>query len=159
MVIMKCFILFILLISLIFLIRYLFAKRKLDKSLLLFINKVNNFIESNNFVISKIIEFNRFYKYKGKKISLGSLLFDDLNKQLIIYETFVYKDKNIICIPDIRLFKFDDINKCIVKDDFSKIYIESSNEVFCINSFSVNDNYVFKNIYNEIVFIIVNENA
>ena len=58
---------------------------KLNKSFLLFINRVNNFIESNNFVVSRIIEFNRFYKYKGKKIPLGSILFDDLNKQLIIY--------------------------------------------------------------------------
>lgn len=159
MVTMKYFILFILLIFLLLLFRYFVIKRKLDKSFLLFINSINNFIESNNFVVSRIIEFNRFYKYKGKKIPLGSILFDDLNKQLIIYETFIYKDKNTICIPDIRLFNYSDINKCTMNDNFSKIYIESSNEVFCINSFSVNDIDVFKKIYNEIVFIIVNGNV
>ena len=157
MVTMKYFILFILLILLLLFARYLFIKVKLNKSFLLFINRVNDFINSNNFVVSKIIEFNRFFKYKGKKIPLGSILFDDLNKQLIIYETFIYKDKNIICIPDIRLFKYNDINKCIVNDDFSKIYIESTNEVFCINSFSVNDIDIFKKIYNEIVLILNNK--
>lgn len=159
MVTMKYFILFILLIFLLLLFRYFVIKRKINKSFLLFINRVNEFVEGNNFVVSRIIEFNRFYKYKGKKIPLGSILFDDLNKQLIIYETFIYKNKNIICIPDIRLFKYDDINKCTMNDDFFKIYIESSNEVFCINSFSVNDIIVFKKIYDEIVFRIVNENA
>jgi len=147
---MKYFILFILLVLLLVLFRYLFIKVKLNKSFLLFINRVNDFINSNNFVVSEIIEINRFYKYKGKKIPLGSILFDDLNKQLIVYETFIYKDKNIICIPDIRLFKYDDINKCIVNDNFSKIYIESSNEVFCINHLSVNDNDKFINIYNSL---------
>lgn len=141
--------------------RFIHVKNKLNKSFLLFFNRINDFIENNNFVVSNILEFNRFYKYNGKKISLGAILFDDLNKQLIIYETFIYKDRNIICIPDIRLFKYSDIKKCVIKVDnkiininqvvdnnYSKIklIIETNNDIYTINFLSVNDINLFINI-------------
>lgn len=163
---------FILSLLIFFMIKWIFYKKKINKSLLSYINYVNNFIKKNNFNINRIIEFNRFYRYKKKKISFGAILFDDINKQLIIYETFIYKKKKVICIPDIRLFKYSDINKCLIRFnneniDINKIYsnnlnrimiyIETLDEVFNISFLSVNDLELFKMIYYEIVMLINNK--
>lgn len=80
---------------------------------------INNFLDciEKKLQIAKVtndreFSFKRVIKYHGKIIPLGKVIFDDKNKQIFIYETFIYQGNKLVCTPDIRNVKYKDIIEC-----------------------------------------------
>lgn len=103
-------IIYLLLVLLIYQLVIYLNKRK--KSLLLFLERVEKNFNNNCFNADKTFNFNRYVKYDNQVIPLGKLIIDEKRKKILIYETFFSKDEHLICLPDIRIFKYNDLISC-----------------------------------------------
>lgn len=174
---MKFFIILflILVIFTVFLFKLKTYIQKKNESIGFFLERVNKFIRINNINIDCEYVFNRFIKYKNKKVSLGKVIFDNQKELVLIYETFIYKSNKLVCIPDIRIFSYKSLINCSIfentkkinclKNDtfkknssiFMKLQIKNDlNDYIILRFSSVNDNKTFINIYNEFNKIIDN---
>lgn len=164
---MDVFIIFLLIIFIFFIVflffNIIFFVDKRNESINNFIKKVNIIIKDNGINISKEYTFNRFINYQKERISLGKIIFDDDNKQFLFYETFLYKKSKLLCIPDIRVFKYNELIKCSIcnsdvsinDNSYINLYFKN-NDIFVIRFFSVKNNETFMNLYYEFRNIINN---
>ena len=106
--------------------------KKSKKALNIFLERVENAFNNNNVIVSEIFKFDRMVKVNNKRIPLGLLIIDENHKQIFIYETFWSKDERLICLPDIRVFKYDDLIKCKIMFKNKELKISEFRKMFKI---------------------------
>ena len=82
------------------------------KSIKIFLAFLEKALKANDISTREGIAYNRSFKFKNENISLGKVIIDEKNSKIFIYESFIYKEDNCVCKPDIRTFKFNQLTKC-----------------------------------------------
>lgn len=173
----KMIVLFVFLALLIYCIKkYVIYRKRKNKSIEDFLKKVNKAIKMNNVVVSKEYDFNREIKYQKRVIPLGKVIFDFVNKKVLIYETFISKIDHFICIPDINFFSYENLLDCSVfcenniLEDFDNDYFLNNKEKILlklnfsgyvcesllIRFLSINDYELFIKLYQVFKQIVLN---
>lgn len=169
-----CFILLLVIYILIIIIKkYIIFINGRNSSIDSFITRVNNEIKFNNLNISKEYVFNRFIKYKNMFVPLGKVIFDEVNKKIIIYETFIYKLTKFVCIPDIWCFSYFDVIECDIlvnnvllyeiendyilnnkKNAYIRIKLKECHYYIILRFMSINDIDLFVKLYKKMIEVI-----
>jgi len=90
-------------------------------SIIIFQNILHKSLRKCKIKSTKEIAFNRYVKMNKKKIPLGKIIVDSKNSLIFFYETFCIVDENIISLPDIRFFSFNQLMDCQIMYDDSFI--------------------------------------
>ena len=165
------------LICLFIIYKFILFKNKKNNSINIFLERIDKDYNKKIENVSRYYEFNRNIKYKKSIIPLGKICFDDINKDIFIYETFYNKDNHIVCLPDIRIFKYNDLIECNLYEKNKLINIgtfdnkigniNKNNDIVILlkikNNFynhlkfhlsSINDSSLFREVYYEFKNII-----
>lgn len=96
----------------------------------------------------KKFDFGQQYKYNKESISLGSIIIDENNENILYYQTFFQFDKGLES-PDIRKFKTKDIIDCkIIGDKKKGIKLNLENDDYPSITLIFNKNESLENIHN-----------
>lgn len=124
-------------------------------------NELKLFKNNIEYLISEYIKgnytrfnFGQQYKYNKKTISLGSIIIDENNENVLYYQTFYQFDKGLEC-PDIRKFKTKDIIDCeIIGEKKKGIKLNLKNDDYPSITLIFNKNESLENIQNIFNYLV-----
>ena len=83
--------------------------------------EVDTELVKHNMKETRAIPFGEYIHFKGNNIPTGKIIIDDENQKLLIYETFFREEENRVCLPDVFIFEFKNLQKCKIKYKYQEI--------------------------------------